>query len=224
MSQRPDAADMATTKPSPAPGQQADDNTVEASFALLELCLEQLASIAPCDSPQQILDLIPAVSLEARRLILVELIKFDLATAAEAQEARRLDFYWPLVGDLLPQEAIPFDLVLEEVQLRKAAGDSPRWADYRQRFPDLADTIGKWLAGGDTAAFSGATSQVPELPVGETVDDFEVLKQLGQGAFARVYLARQQSMHRLVALKATSRGSEEPQALSQLDHANIVRV
>ncbi len=199
-------------------------DTVEASFALLELCLEQLAEIAPVDSPEQILDLIPEISVPARRLILVELIKFDLATASESGVVRSLEFYWPAVGDSLPQECIPFDLVLEEIQLRRSAGEKPKWADYRHRFPDLADTIGKWLAGGDTEAFSGATSKVPELPVGEAVDDFQVLKQLGQGAFARVYLARQESMQRLVALKATSRGSEEPQALSQLDHTNIVRV
>ncbi len=201
-----------------------DEDTVEASYALLELCLEQLANVSPVDSPQSILDVLPNISPVATRLILVELIKYDLSTAAESGIPRTLEFYWPAVGKQLPQEMIPFDLVLEEVQLRRAAGEKPAWDDYRQRFPDLAATIGKWLAGGDTAAFSGATTRVPELPVGQRVEDFFILKQLGQGAFARVYLARQESMQRLVALKATSRGSDEPQALSQLDHPNIVRV
>ncbi len=206
------------------PAEDQDENTIEASFAVLELCLEQLAAVAPVSTPEMILDLIPEVSTAGQRLVVVELIKFDMAVAAESGECRPLEFYWPACGAILPQEDIPFDLVLEEVQLLKAAGESPRWADYRQRFPDLADTIGKWLAGGETQILSGSTNRVPELPIGEQFDDFEVIKQLGQGAFARVYLARQVSMHRLVALKATSRGSEEPQALSQLDHANIVRV
>lgn len=200
------------------------ENTIEASFALLKFCLEQLAHLSPVETPQQILELIPEIPLTAQRLILVELIKYDLSAAAEHNISRSLEFYWPAAGRLLPQDCIPFDLVLEEVQLRRAAGESPRWEDYRQRFPDLADTIGKWLAGGDADGFSGATSKVPALPVGGQVDDFHILNQLGQGAFARVYLARQVSMSRLVALKATSRGSEEPQALSQLDHPNIVRV
>ena len=211
------------SNPKSPPIDLLEENTVEASFALLELCLEQLASMAPVADPTQILDLIPEISLPAQRLILVELLKFDLASASESGTRRTLEFYWPAVADILPQDRIPFDLVLEEVQLRRSAGETPRWEDYRQRFPDLADTIGKWLAGGDSA-FSGATSKVPELTVGTVVDDFHVIKQLGQGAFARVYLAKQESMQRLVALKATSRGSEEPQALSQLDHANIVRV
>ena len=202
-----------------------EEFTVEASFALLELSLEKLAETAPVQSAEQLLQLMPSASNEGRRLILTELIKFDLAAARENGQPRTLEFYWPTVANILPQENIPFDLVLEEVQLRKAAGDHPKWADYRQRFPDLADTIGKWLAGGETeAAAATSTSSVPELPVGEVFDDFEVQKQLGQGAFARVYLAKQRSMQRLVALKATTRGSEEPQALSRLDHANIVRV
>ena len=94
-----------------------EENTIEASFAVLELCLEQLAGIAPVDSPQAILDLVPDISEVAQRLVVVELIKFDLATAAETGIVRTLEFYWPDVGRLLPHEAIPFDLVLEEVQL-----------------------------------------------------------------------------------------------------------
>ncbi|MFN3190182.1 MAG: serine/threonine-protein kinase [Aureliella sp.] len=199
-------------------------NTIEASFAVLELCLEQLTTIAPVESPESILDLIPGVSQAAQRLILVELIKFDLSAAASDGLVRTLDFYWPQSASILPQEVIPFDLVLEEVQLLRERGEKPKWSEYRQRFPDLADTIGKWLADGETQLQSGTTGSVPELAVDEQFDDFMVLKQLGQGAFARVYLARQISMHRLVALKATSRGSDEPKALSQLDHGNIVRV
>lgn len=206
-------------------GKDTDENTIEASFALLELCLEKLAPIAPVSSVNAILGLIPEISLPARRLIFVELLKFDLAAASEKGQLRKLDFYWPEAGELLPQDQIPFDLVLEEVQLRRAQGDKPIWADYRQRFPELGDTIGKWLAGGDTQENpTGTTNTVPKLEIGSQIDDFLILKQLGQGAFASVYLAKQLSMQRLVALKATVRGSEEPQALSQLDHTNVVRV
>ncbi|GAB5402335.1 MAG: serine/threonine-protein kinase [Aureliella sp.] len=200
------------------------DGTIEASFAQLELCLSRLADISPVTAASEIVGLIPAVSETARRLFLAELIKFDLAKAAESGQRRSLDFYWPTVGAILPHERIPFDLVLEEVHLRKEAGERPSWEDYRQRFPDLAATIGRWLAGGQTASATSQAGKVPELAENSLVDDFYILSQLGRGAFARVYLARQESMQRLVALKATSRGSEEPQALSQLDHPNIVRV
>lgn len=56
------------------------------------------------------------------------------------------------------------------------------------------------------------------------IDDFEIIQRLGQGAFADVYLARQTSMSRLVALKISTGSGDEPQALAQFDHPNIVRV
>lgn len=216
----PDPSQPSSVPDSP----ELEDGTIEASFAVLELCLEQLAVVAPVQAAEQVLDLIPPISSVSQKLILVELIKYDLAKASEANLPRKLDFYWPAVAGILPQEDIPFDLLLEEVQLLREKGQHPKWSEYRQRFPDLADTIGKWLAGGETEIQSSESGNLPELPVGEQFDDFVILKQLGQGAFARVYLARQVSMHRLVALKATTRGSEEPQALSKLDHANVVRV
>lgn len=67
-------------------------------------------------------------------------------------------------------------------------------------------------------------SAVPEVDAGQRLDDFDLLLPLGQGAFARVFLARQRTMQRLVALKVSSDESQEPQTLAQLDHPHIVRV
>ncbi|MFD3463633.1 serine/threonine-protein kinase [Nocardia fluminea] len=60
--------------------------------------------------------------------------------------------------------------------------------------------------------------------VGDRVGDFELLTELGAGAFARVFLARQRSMQRLVAVKISADSGTEPQTLAQLDHDYIVRV
>lgn len=67
---------------------------------------------------------------------------------------------------------------------------------------------------------------VTDLPQeGENWGDFQLLQPLGQGAFARVFLARQQSLaHRLVALKLTFLPSEEAQLLASLHHSSIVPV
>jgi len=67
-------------------------------------------------------------------------------------------------------------------------------------------------------------TQEIEIAPGERLDDFDLLALLGEGQFAKVFLARQRSMQRLVALKvSTSRGAEA-ETLAQLDHPNIVRV
>lgn len=60
--------------------------------------------------------------------------------------------------------------------------------------------------------------------IGQRVGDFDLLTGLGSGAFARVFLARQRSMQRLVAVKISADHGTEAQTLAQLDHDYIVRV
>ena len=60
---------------------------------------------------------------------------------------------------------------------------------------------------------------------GETIGGFYLVEELGRGAFARVFLARERQLaDRLVALKVTRKGSREPQALARLQHTHIVPV
>ncbi len=77
----------------------------------------------------------------------------------------------------------------------------------------------------DTAPMSApSTAALDDIEVGQQVDDFDLLNGLGSGAFARVFLARQRSMQRLVAVKISENHGSEPQTLAQLDHDYIVRV
>ncbi|MFR9752564.1 serine/threonine-protein kinase [Nocardia sp. 004] len=62
------------------------------------------------------------------------------------------------------------------------------------------------------------------IDIGQRIDDFDLLTALGSGAFARVFLARQRSLQRLVAVKISTDHGTEPQTLAQLDHDYIVRV
>ncbi|MFD3706728.1 serine/threonine-protein kinase [Nocardia sp. NPDC058658] len=77
-----------------------------------------------------------------------------------------------------------------------------------------------------TAADSvpGAFEPLDRIEIGQRIGDFELLTGLGTGAFARVFLARQTSMQRLVAVKISADRGTEPQTLAQLDHDYIVRV
>ncbi len=87
--------------------------------------------------------------------------------------------------------------------------------------------------GSDVRLASAAVTSGATVPVGHAsvpvdlqgeIDDFELLDQLGKGAFATVFLARQRSLQRIVALKVSAHGSNEPRTMAQLDHRNIVRV
>ena len=76
---------------------------------------------------------------------------------------------------------------------------------------------------------------LPQDLTGRRVGDYQVLRKLGQGAMGQVYLARQLSLKREVALKilrsdhaanpvALQRFQAEAEAVAQLTHPNIVQV
>ncbi len=68
--------------------------------------------------------------------------------------------------------------------------------------------------------------RMPSRPVqvGEHIGDFEILQLLGAGSFAQVFLARQISLDRQVALKISAHHGSEARTLANLEHDHIVRI
>ena len=208
-----------------ASGNERTQRLAENADEILEECLERFAEVAPLGNPEQIKDFLPDANPATRQFVFVELIKLDMAMASENGSIPKIELYLKAIPGCLPTDAVPVDLVMEEVQLRREIGETPDYEDYKSRFPQHASIIAPML--GVSAEVTAAVknrSSPPELEVGSHIDDFLIVQTLGSGAFAHVYLARQLSMHRLVALKVSRGTGDEPQALSQLDHPNIVRV
>lgn len=192
---------------------------------LLEECLEQFAEQAPVSDPAELRGFLPPSGEAHAAFLIAELIKLDMAAAADTGGEVHLDRYLAALPDLLSQERIPFDLVIEEFQLRRENGLDPQPADYAQRFPQHAELLSRFSSDEETVAPSEVTLAAPrELAAGDEIDDFLIIQELGSGAFARVYLAKQMSMQRLVALKVSAGKGDEPRALAKFDHPNIVRV
>ncbi|MFI6225677.1 serine/threonine-protein kinase [Nocardia salmonicida] len=103
--------------------------------------------------------------------------------------------------------------------------DSTRSTQMTSQQLDLTATATS-AATSSTDALSnpGAFEPLDRIEIGQRIGDFELLTGLGSGAFARVFLARQTSMQRLVAVKISADRGTEPQTLAQLDHDYIVRV
>jgi serine/threonine protein kinase len=163
------------------------------------------------------------------------------------QQGERLPVEAFLVGhpDLERDADALLHLIYNEVLLREEAGETPQLEDYQRRFPKLADQLGEQfevhraLGSADLppptrdAAGVGAAA----APVPQRLGDFEILRLLGAGSFARVFLARQVSLDRLVALKVSGLDENKPgsahlveqaggeaRALAALEHDHIVRV
>lgn len=201
------------------PETQPDDET-------LQRCLERLELIAPIRDAAELLPIVQSVEPPIRCDVLIELIKFDMAAAADAGQIPRIENYAVLLTDFLVDVDIPLSLVLEEQQILRNHDMTMDANDDQRRFPHLKSMLRQWRDSGSakTSVPTPVRSMGPNLLSGQTIDDFQILQPLGSGAFAQVYLARQVSMQRLVALKVSRGGGGESQTLARLDHPNIVRV
>ncbi|CAM4504949.1 serine/threonine-protein kinase [Nocardia ninae] len=162
-----------------------------------------------------------------RRVSLIELIKVDLAHRwGRGTAPKRLADY---VEDLpeLRTWPLPPDLIYEEFHVRRRAGTAVQVAEYTAAYPAQAEQLSEMLATDDyhsTMMSAAEPVNLDDIDAGQQIDDFDLMTGLGRGAFARVFLARQRSMQRLVAVKISRDKGTEPQTLAQLDHDYIVRV
>src|SRR5262245_46030029 len=175
--------------------------------------------------PPEIQSFLPSADSSAFKMTLVELIKLDLDRRLQRNIDLPLEDYLRSFA-VLTDGGLPFDLVYEDFHLRRQAGRPVDPADYYRRFPSIADQLARLL---DSSVLGHSTSVVSSVPPirlepGSRIDDFDLLALLGEGQFAQVFLARQCSMQRLVALKVSASRGAEAQTLAQLDHPHIVRV
>jgi serine/threonine protein kinase/tetratricopeptide (TPR) repeat protein len=123
-------------------------------------------------------------------------------------------------------------LLFEDFCQRQKHGDSAvNIDDYEERFPEHKDSLRSLIhenaifksLSGDASARSSKRLALPS--VGDQLFDFRLRKELGRGAFARVFLAEQAGLaDRPVVLKVSAIDGDEPQTLAQLQHTNIVPI
>ncbi|MBJ8340205.1 serine/threonine protein kinase [Antrihabitans sp. YC3-6] len=183
------------------------------------------------DTPPDLISYIPQ-SPAIRRVTMIELVKIDLehrwlGADRHGKRHKRLAEYCDELPELRAMP-LPPDLIYEEFIVRRRSGQSVDAAEYTEQFPEQADELSSILTTGDfegtLIAHSGNPIALDEVDVGQRVSDFDLMTSLGRGAFAKVFLARQRSMQRLVAVKISEDHGTEPQTLAQLDHDYIVRV
>jgi WD40 repeat protein/tRNA A-37 threonylcarbamoyl transferase component Bud32 len=138
-----------------------------------------------------------------------------------------------------------FELIYGEYLLRESLGESPKLEEFCWRFPEFADRLRRQIGlhhaigeattqpdgdpGDDAGPVGDEGSTIPRIP------GFEVLGILGQGGMSVVYLARQVSLNRLVALKVirakvyadpevAARFRDEAEAAARFQHPHIIQV
>jgi serine/threonine protein kinase/tetratricopeptide (TPR) repeat protein len=162
--------------------------------------------------------------------IFCELVRVDLEfrwTRGETPEAR--DYLNRFPETALTREELG-EIVFEEFRLRNQFGMPLNAEHFSTNYGIDVSNWPRWQADGhdrrEPGSAVGHRVTIARFPdVGEQFHDFELVGLLGQGAFGRVYLARQSDLaNRFVALKVTEVNDGEPHALARLQHTNIVPI
>lgn len=122
---------------------------------------------------------------------------------------------WPLPTEQASEPNPPTRVLATDQIDRELAKISQEYADIvedlRQSKPLVAEQLKK---------------AVDSMPIcGQRLFGFDLIKELGEGSFAKVFLAHQTELaDRPVALKVSPSLQEEPRTLARLQHTNIVPI
>ncbi|MGO4614386.1 protein kinase [Nocardia sp. 2YAB30] len=179
--------------------------------------------------PPRIPDYVPD-GTQVRLTLLTDLLRIDLRRRWEQKGlGKRIAEYRKEFPEVEHSPEL-VDLVCEEFVARRRHAPLAL-ANFVAEYPELAEEIRERLADfadepADiaTAESSEAVAALADLAPGRRIDDFDLLTDLGAGLLGRVFLARQRSMQRLVAVRFSAGKAGAPHTMAQLDHAHIVRV
>ena len=157
----------------------------------------------------------------------------DVSIQSQTDMARHLDACpscEAVVAGLSPESDSVHLLIARAIRESSDRPSSPQDKEYRQGL-ERALAMGQ----GSSSLLNEPTEpQPPPLALPATLDHYELLEEIGQGAMGVVYKARHLRLQRLVALKVLSqtrtngfdsdaRFRVEMQSVGGLDHPNIVR-
>ncbi len=152
---------------------------------------------------------------------LIEDLTEEMAERWRDGERPRVEDYLELYPQLRDPPEAALELLYEEIHLRQEHGQEIRAEEFLSRFPAWQREVHALLECHHLLAQQLAGPLFPM--VGETLGEFHLLAELGDGAASRVFLAAQPSLaNRPVVLKLGPRGGCEHLSLARLQHTHIV--
>lgn len=162
-----------------------------------------------------------------------ELLRVDLQFSWDRGSPNSLGDYQRRFPRIMSDRGNRADLAFEEYRMRRIAGEHVDPLEYENTYqistidwPKTNDSTVRVRSQFAPTVHTGSTRQVDVHPeAGDRFADFELLCELGTGAFSRAFLAEQPGLaNRSVVLKVTPTKNSEAQQLARLQHANIVPI
>jgi serine/threonine protein kinase len=155
----------------------------------------------------------------------------DFTERWDRGEVPSSEAYLALVGPLAPRLAV--EVIYREYCLAERDGRQPDDDAFLARFPRYREALEPLLAMRRQCSLSEMKGWIePEeteeigLPdAGDQIGPYMLRRELGRGAFARVFLAEQADLeYRQVVVKVSTRPTREPWLLARVRHAHIVEI
>jgi serine/threonine protein kinase len=138
---------------------------------------------------------------EFQRLLQINRLCDEFEAAFREGKTPRLEAFLKRVGTNAPaalEHLLPID-----IEYRRRRGEQPSADEYAGRFPKFdREKLNRFF-------------QRPEEPFPPTLGEYDLVRRIGSGGMAVVYLARHRRMNRNVALKAIAPGLNDRDALLQ---------
>jgi eukaryotic-like serine/threonine-protein kinase len=197
-----------------------------------ESFIEPFETAYAADAAVDFAAFVPAANHPFRLQVLEELVRIDLEHHWLRGEPRWLEDYFHRFPELFDASAAVRTLAFEEYRLRRRAGHGVHAEEYRRRFgidptrgirddlpePDLGPATPK----PPPDRFAQLLTTLPR--VGDRILDYQLVAELGAGAFGQVFLAHQGPRQRPVAIKVALHLGSEPPAVVRLRHPHIVPI
>ena len=145
-------------------------------------------------------------------------------------EISNVEAYLARLGQVAP--ALAVELIYREYCLAELAGSQPDPAVFLDRFPAHREMLGRLFSvhracsSAQLEYWIEPTAGADVFPeAGDEIGPYLLRRELGRGAFARVFLAEQGDLeNRLVILKLSTRPTREPWLLARARHSHIVEI
>ena len=205
--------------------------------ALLDGLIDRFERAKQAGSSVDVADFFPDQQDPSYQPIALELLRVDLQCGWKQGTPTTLPEYIGRFPSILDDNSNLSELAFEEFRTRRLSGQAVDPVEYTRLYsvdtstwPTVNEsTVAARSRQQSTVVAHGGRNErtdIGSFTAGDKFGDFELLHELGRGAFARVFLARQPELaHRRVVLKLTSNTSNvEPNLLAKLQHANIVPI